>query len=170
MEEYTYSQTRRAMRDGDAFAKVLLGISYIDDGRNQSFVDLGCDLVRHAGETQNCIWAKNVISYLATHRRIVPPVGNFVPVEEDAMTQLKIYADSGNMWAMTAYGDILYKGTSGSKDQVEGAKYLNMAADKSCYLAEELIEEYGIQRVTQPSFGKIYEALKNNDNSKFWLT
>lgn len=169
LEKNVFEQLCENVDNNDAFALTLLGIQYIENYDQHEQFNLGIELITFAGDSKNCIWAKNLLRYIRYVRPFVQPFTDYVLVEKDALEQLKIYADSGNMWAMTALGNLLFTGYSNPQNKDEGAKYLNMAADKSCYLALELIQEYGIKRVSQPAFGKIYDALKNKDYSKFWL-
>lgn len=164
-----FEQLCKDVSKKDAFALSLLGIQYIENANQQEMFDLGIEMVTYAGESKNCIWAKNLLRYIRFVRPFEQPFTAHVLIESDALEQLRIYADSGNMWAMTAYGNLLYTGYSNPQNKEEGAKYLNMAADRMCYLALELIDDYGIIREPQPTFGKIYDALKNKDYSKFWL-
>lgn len=167
MQYKQYEQITTIGRN-DAFAMTILGLYYLDYGETQEIINHGFEYLQYAGQGRNCIWAKNILFGLRGGE-LEQPVSRHILVEYDALEQLRIYADSGNMWAMTAYGNLLYTGLSNPQNKEEGAKYLNMAADRMCYFALELIEEYGIKREPQPSFGKIYDALKNKDYSKFWL-
>lgn len=169
MDEKTTTQLHQALKNEDAFAMTIIGIYYIDNGTNQNDIDRGFKIIYHSGISKNCIFAKNILMGLRANKDFIRPILKCTLVESDALEQLRIYADSGNMWAMTVYGNLLYTGYSNPQNKEEGAKYLNMAADRMCYFALELIEEYGIKREPQPSFGKIYDALKNKDYSKFWL-
>lgn len=168
MNNNSFEQLATDAQKKDVFAISLMGVYQIDYGRTQETVDNGLDLLEYAGNGKNCIWSKNILFGLRVGE-LEQPVSRHILVESDALEQLRIYADSGNMWAMTAYGNLLYTGYSNPQNKEEGAKYLNMAADRMCYLALELIEDYGIIREPQPTFGKIYDALKNKDYSKFWL-
>lgn len=169
MKENTYTQLVDAVREKDAFAMTILGAYFLDNGNTQEVVDCGCSYLKVAGETKNCIWAKNILFLLYRIEEFKQPFSRQVLVEADALQQLKIYADKGNRWAMTAYGNLVFTGLSNPQNKEEGATYLNMAADRSCLLAHELIEEYGIKRVIRPAFGEMYDALMNKDYSKFWL-
>lgn len=168
MQKQTFTQLQDNTKENDAFAATIIGLLYLDTGTTQEIINLGIEHIIFAGNHKNCIWAKNVLSALGGIE-FKQPFSKYVLVESDAIEQLKIYSEQGNMWAMTALGNLLFTGYSNPQNKEEGAKYLNMAADKSCYLALELIQEYGIKRVSQPAFGKIYDALKNKDYSKFWL-
>lgn len=168
MNQDSFFQLSQASDNHDAFAITLAGVYFLDNGNTTEIIQMGANNIQFAGNQKNCIWAKNVLSALRGIE-FKQPFSKHVLVETDALEQLKIYADSGNKWAMTALGNLLFTGRSNPQNKEEGAKYLNMAADKSCYLALELIQEYGIKRVSQPTFGKIYDALKNKDYSKFWL-
>ena len=168
MKELSYKQIKESIDYADAFALTILGVLYLDNGTTKDIINCGVEYIQYAGQGKNCILAKNILSSLRSIE-FKQPFSRHVLVEADALEQLKIYSEQGNMWAMTALGNLLFTGYSNPQNKEEGAKYLNMAADKSCYLALELIQEYGIKRVSQPAFGKIYDALKNKDNSKFWL-
>lgn len=168
MNGSTLEQVLYAANNQDAFAITILGLYHLDNAKTSDELKEGVHCLTIAGNSRNCIWAKNVLSALGGIE-YKQPFSKHVLVESDALEQLKIYSEQGNMWAMTALGNLLFTGYSNPQNQEEGAKYLNMAAAKSCYLALELIQEYGIKRVSQPTFGKIYDALKNKDYSKFWL-
>lgn len=168
MQDPTFTQLQQAVEQNDAFAATIMGMYLLDNGTSQEDIKAGCDLLAFAGEGKNCIWAKNVLFAL----RGIPfrqPFSKQILVENDALEQLRIYASQDNIWAMTALGNLLYTGYSNPQNREEGAKYLNMAADRQCLLAAELIADYGIKRQSQPTFGKLYDALKNKDYSKFWL-
>lgn len=168
MQGKAFEQLTNAANSQNVFAITTLGLFYLDNANNSEELNEGVHCLTIAGEARNCIWAKNVLSALRGIE-FKQPFSKYILVEADALEQLKIYSEQGDMWAMTALGNLLLTGYSNPQNKEEGAKYLNMAADKSCYLAIELIQEYGIKRVSQPSFGKIYDALKNKDYSKFWL-
>lgn len=168
MNQESFIQLSQASDAHDAFAITLAGVYFLDNGNTTEIIQMGVNNIQIAGNHKNCIWAKNVLSALRGIE-FKQPFSKYVLVEADALEQLKIYSELGNMWAMTALGNLLFTGYSNPQNKEEGAKYLNMAADKSCFLALELIQEYGIKRVSQPAFGKIYDALKNKDYSKFWL-
>lgn len=162
------TQLKDCLQAKDVYGITILGVEYLDNGNTQEDINRGIEYIKYAGEGRNCIWAKNILFSLRGGN-LDQPVSKHILIESDALEQLKIYADGGNIWAMTALGNLLFTGYSNPQNKDEGAKYLNMAADKSCYLALELIQKYGIKRVSQPAFGKIYDALKNKDYSKFWL-
>lgn len=168
MNGTTLEQVLHAANNQDVFAITILGLFYLDNASTSEELEEGVHCITIAGEARNCIWAKNVLTALRGVE-FKQPFSKSVLVESDALEQLKIYSEQGNMWAMTALGNLLFTGYSNPQNKEEGAKYLNMAADKSCYLALELIQEYGIKRVSRPAFGEIYEALRNKDYSKFWL-
>lgn len=168
MYDSSFEQLLHAAEAQNVFAITTLALYHLDNANNSEELKEGIRCLTIAGEARNCIWAKNVLTALRGIE-FKQPFSKCILVESDALEQLKIYSEQGDMWAMTALGNLLYTGYSNPQNKEEGAKYLNMAADKSCYFALELIQEYGIKRVSQPTFGKIYDALNNKDYSQFWL-
>lgn len=145
MNEDTYKQIIEAANSNDAFAQTILGMFYLDTASSQNIIDEGVKILCHSGDLKNCIWAKNALFFIRRSKGFNTPLSKHILVEDDALTQLKNYADSGNMWAMTAYGNLRYLGYSNAKNKDEGIEYLRKGAISGCLLANEYMVSYGIK-------------------------
>lgn len=146
MTEKSFSQIKKAICDEDPFAITLFGLYLLDNANTQTDINNGINYLQFAGRSRNCIWAKNVISFLAKNGDVGQPVSEKVLVETYAFEQLRRYADNGNIWAMTALGQLLYTRNSNLIKKAQGENYLKIAASRGCSFAEEMISDYGIIR------------------------
>lgn len=135
--------------DSSPLALTWLAIEYIENAETNSLFEKGVELLQFAGDHKNVIWAKNIMTYLRYVRPLEQPISHHVLVESDALEQLRLYAEKGDMWAMLSLGHLLYTGFSNPRNNTEGALWLNRAADHGCLLAMNLIVQYGITRNRQ---------------------
>ena len=162
MNEETYRQVIDAANSNDAFAQTILGMFYLDTANTQNVTDEGYRILCHSGDMKNCIWAKNALFYIRRSKGFKTPLSKFILVEDDALTQLKNYADSGNMWAMTAYGNLRYLGHSNTRNKDEGIEYLRKGAIAGCLLANEYMFSYGIK--FQHPNDTLFQSIKSTIN------
>lgn len=165
MTSQSYYQIENAANENDGFALTLLGVLLIN-GRQE--VENGVKKILFAADAKNVMWAKNIKRYMQAFNPWELPIHHHALVDSDTREQLEIYSEEGNMWAMTILGDLYYHGKVTVQNRNEASILLNKAANKGCLFANELIEEYGIQR--QYSFAlDILCKFKDKETSRFWL-
>lgn len=157
-------------QEKSAFAVAILAVFYIENAQNDAMMQKGVELLQMAGDGKNVLWAKNIMLYMRKIRPLEQPFSHHTLVEDETLKQLEIYAAKGDVWAMTILGKLLYTGYSNPKNESDGTKYLNIAADRGCLLAQEYIDEYGISKSNVLAFDKMYDAFQNLNGQQWWMT
>lgn len=148
MSEKAWQQLVEAAQQGDGFALTLVGLHLIN---SQTNVEKGAELIIHAADGKNVIWAKHLASYMRQNQPCQLPLQNQITLDDYALVQLFKYISEGNSWAMLALGDMYYQGISVPCDKKQGemllsfAMILNIGWMSKNLLAHELVEEYGFQ-------------------------
>ncbi|MBR3027933.1 MAG: hypothetical protein IKH58_07325 [Bacteroidales bacterium] len=164
MNKSSISQIIDASKN-DGFALAILGTYCINTQKN---VETGAKFIFGAADHNNVIWAKNLQFYLRRFKQWELPIEHHALVDNDAIEQLKIYVGKGNMWAMTILGSLYYWGNVVAQNRKDAADLLYWAAQDGCFLAKELLQEYGLHP-QNPSLSDIVRKFTVKDNSKFWI-
>lgn len=164
MNKLSISQIIDASKS-DGFALAILGTYLIN---TQKDVEAGIELIYGAADNHNVIWAKNLQFYLSKFKQWKLPIEHHALVDNDAIEQLKIYVGKGNIWAMTILGSLYYWGNVVPQNKCDAADMLYWAAQNGCFLAKELLQEYGLYP-QNPTLSDIMRKFTVKDNSEFWL-
>lgn len=161
--------TRRQLIDAanknNGFAIILLGTHLIN---SQEDVEAGANLIMHAADVKNVLWAKNLKLYLRTINQCELPIHYHALLDSDAREQLEIYVAENDYWAMTILGDLLYQGRVVAQDRETAEILLGRAANSGCLYAKELVDVYGLS-TTKAMTSDILKKFKNTNNQRFWM-
>jgi len=157
-----------AANHGNGFALTLLAIAYIENQSNNQMVQSGFRLLNIAALDKNVIWAKCIRLFFKSGDQLPLPIIDHALVDSDAITQLQLYADDGDMWAQAILGYLLYEGKVTVQNVQKGSILLIKSAKSGCLCAKEIVDKYGIgYSFTETE--QIYEKLKDHNNSRYWL-
>lgn len=161
-------QLQQAAQNHDGFALTLLGQVMIDHFQTDEAIGQGIDLINYAALDKNVLWAKCLRLYMAKTDFPQLPIADYALVNDDAITQLHLYAKEGNIWAQAALGNLLYQGKTTIQNREEAARLLCQSASNGCLWAQELVSHYRISN-TKWVATQIHKRLTDRDNSRYWL-
>lgn len=155
-----------AVNDNNGFALTLLGLYLIN---SQEDIEAGINMLVHAADAKNVLWAKNLKLYLRTFEdKSKLPIDYHALVDSDTREQLEYYITENDYWAMTILGDMLYQGRVMPQDRDAAEELLGRAANMGCLYASELINEYGLS-TAKAMASDILKKFKNTNNPKYWI-
>ena len=164
MTEQTISQLQKATSDNDGFAMTLLGVLLIN---MQEDSDVGFQMICHAADAKNVMWAKDLHRYIRGFELLGLPLEDHALVSSDAREQMEIYVAENDYWAMAILGNLLYRGKVLPQERARAEELLGWAAHLGCSYAQELVEEYGIS-TTRAIAADILRRFSDKDNKKYW--
>ena len=151
--------------NNNGFAITLLGMQLIN---TQEDIEAGTNLIMHAADVKNVLWAKNLKLYLRTINQCELPIHYHALLDSDAREQLEIYVAENDYWAMTILGDLLYQGRVVAQDRKTAEILLGRAANMGCLYAKELVDEYGLS-TARAMASDIIKKYKSTNNQKYWM-
>ena len=107
MNETSRKQLIEAAKNNNGFAITLLGVYLINSQEN---IETGVEMIFHAADNKNVLWAKNLKLYLRGFKKWDLPIDYHALIDSDAKEQLENYVAEKDYWAMTILGDLLYQG------------------------------------------------------------
>lgn len=168
MERQTILQLQQSVQNGDAFAMTLFGLLLADGQLGEDAMSDGMQMIEYAAESKNVIWAKCLWRYVRSSREIVHPIALHATVDDDAISQLQIYAEEGNMWAQAVLGNMYYMKECTGEERETANCLICRSSEMGCLFAMELMKAYQINN-TKYVASSILERFKNKDKSKYWL-
>ncbi len=129
-----------AYRQGNPFAGTLAGV-LLFEGRNvQRNLEGGLQVLRQMME-RRIAWAQNLVLYAERVNPSDTMLSHNALASTEAISQLKAYADKGDLWAMTILGMLLTAGSATPAQPQSGMAYLQAAASAGVIFASDLIQE-----------------------------
>lgn len=141
MRQESIKQIWDAGRNNDPYALVLMGL-WMYEGKvvcpnRQTAIQI---LVNMANA--NIIWAKNLVLYIKHMSNGTYNIEDKALVTTEATNQMMNAAKNGNLFAMTALGELYYNGKTTLKDQDTAIVLLTQASEKGCLYAQDLLAKY----------------------------
>lgn len=166
MNANSREQLVEAANYNNGFALTLLGLYLIN---SQEDIEAGINVLVHAADAKNVLWAKNLKLYLRTFRdNIELPIDYHALVDSDTREQLENYIAENDYWAMTILGDMLYQGRVMPQDRDTAEELLGRATNMGCLYASELVNKYGLS-TAKAMASDILKKFKNTNNPKYWI-
>lgn len=168
MRQETVNQIWQACQKGDPYAMTEMGIlfyegKYIKPSRQQGF-----NLLQQAANN-NVVWAQNLILYITRVNKEEANISQKALVNTQAMRQLEQAGQDGNVFALTAIGELYYYGYTTPQDRNTAIEYLNRAAGSGCLWAQDMLQDIiGSQNRSNGS-SNLIERFRNKDNSRYYL-
>ena len=168
MRQESVNQIWQACQKGDPFAMTEMGLlfyegKYIKPSRQQGF-----NLLQQAANN-NVVWAQNLILYITRVNKEEANISQKALVNTQAMRQLEQAGQDGNVFALTAIGELYYYGYTTPQDRNTAIEYLNRAAGSGCLWAQDILQDIiGSQNRSNGS-SNLIERFRNKDNSRYYL-
>lgn len=168
MTDQALLQLQQAAQNHDGFAITLLGQVMIDRFRTDEAIGQGIKLIDHAALDKNVLWAKCLRLYMAKTDAPRLPIADYALVDNDAITQLQLYAEEENMWAQAVLGNLLHQSKATIQNREEAARLLCRSVDNGCQWAKELVSHYCISN-TRWMATQIHRRITDRDSRRYWL-
>lgn len=143
MRQESIDQIFNAGRDGDPFAITIMGLWFYDGKQTMRDRLRGLNLLKSASDA-NVVWAQNLLLYINGMPYVSEDIADSAIVSTEATDQMISAAQQGNIFAMTALGQLWYEGKTTPQDKTMAYNLLNNAAQRGCLWAQELLQEYHI--------------------------
>lgn len=143
MRQESIDQIFNAGRDGDPFAITIMGLWFYDGTLIMRDRLRGINLLKSASDA-NVVWAQNLLLYINGMPYVSEDIADSAIVSTEATDQMILAAQQGNIFAMTALGQLWYEGKTTPQDRTMAYNLLNNAAQRGCLWAQELLQEYHI--------------------------
>lgn len=143
MKQESIDQIFNAGRNGDAFAITIMGLWFYDGKQIMGDRLCGLGLLKSASDA-NVVWAQNLLLYINGMPYVSEDIADSTIVSTEAIDQMILAAQQGNIFAMTALGQLLYEGKTTPQNKTMAYSLLNNAAQQGCLWAQELLQEYHI--------------------------
>lgn len=143
MRQESIDQIFNAGRDGDPFAITIMGLWFYDGKQIMRDRLRGLNLLKSASDA-NVVWAQNLLLYINGMPYVSEDIADSAIVSTEATDQMILAAQQGNIFAMTALGQLWYEGKTTPQDKTMAYNLLNNAAQRGCLWAQELLQGYHI--------------------------
>lgn len=164
MRQESIKQIWEAGKKNDPYALVLMGL-WMYEGRIV-FPDrqTAIQILTHMANA-NIIWAKNLVLYINHMSNGTFDIADKALVTTEATNQMMNAAKNGNLFAMTALGELYYNGKTTPKDQDTAIVLLTHASEKGCLYAQDLLAKYK----NSSSLFEQFPSYKKLGTSQWWL-
>ena len=168
MRQESVNQIWQACQKGDPFAMTEMGLlfyegKYIKPSRQQGF-----SLLQQAANN-NVIWAQNLILYITRVNKEEANISQKALVNTQAMHQLEQAGQNGNVFALTAIGELYYYGYTTPQDRNTAVEYFNRAAGSGCLWAQDILRDIIGSQNRNNASSNLIERFRNKDNSRYYL-
>lgn len=141
MRQESIKQIWEAGKNNDPYALVLMGL-WMYEGKNvfpnrKTAIQILMNMAN-----ANIIWAKNLVLYINHMSNGTFDIADKALVTTEATNQMMNAAKNGNLFAMTALGELYYNGKTTPKDQDTAIVLLTHASEKGCLYAQDLLTKY----------------------------
>lgn len=164
MRQETIKQIWEAGRKNDPYALVLMGLWMYEGKIVYPDRKTAIQILTNMAST-NIIWAQNLVLYINQMSNGTFNIADKALVTTEATRQMMNAAKNGNLFAMTALGELYYNGKTTPKDQDTAIVLLTQASEKGCLYAQDLLMKYkGASSLFDkfPSYNKL-------GTSQWWL-
>lgn len=164
MRQESIKQIWEAGKNNDPYALVLMGL-WMYEGKNvfpnrKTAIQILMNMAN-----ANIIWAKNLVLYINHMSNGAFDIADKALVTTEATNQMMDAAKNGNLYAMTALGELYYNGKTTPKDQDTAIVLLTHASEKGCLYAQDLLTKY---KGSSSLFDK-FPSYNKLATSQWWL-
>lgn len=168
MRQESVNQIWQACQNGDPYAMTEMGLLFYEGRYIKSSRQQGFNLLQQAANN-NVVWAQNLILFITRVNKEDANISQKALVSTKAMHQLEQAGQSGNLFALTAIGELYYYGYTTPQDRNTAVEYLNRAAGSGCLWAQDILQDIiGSQNRSNGS-SNLIERFRNKDNSRYYL-
>ncbi len=166
IRQESVNQIWEAGRNGDPFALTIMGLwQYEGEIINQN-VQNGAELIRQLAP--NVIWANDILMFINNHPGDYD-VSNSYIVSGQATQQMGEALQNGNVFALTALGELYYRGKNVPQNKQVAMNYIQNAAQMGCLWAQDLLQEFiEDEQSPAPSYNHVFKH-RSEDSSRWWL-
>ena len=140
MRQESVNQIWHASQNGDPFAMTKMGILFYEGKYVKSSKQQGLSLLQQAAKN-DVAWAQNIVLYITNVNPNDPLVSKHAIISSEAVHQLEEAGRNGNMFALSALGELYYYGYTTPQDRVSAIEYLNHSAKNGCLWAQDILQE-----------------------------
>lgn len=127
----------------DPFALTVMGLWLYEGKFVQQNAQLGYNILSQLAP--NIIWAHDLLMYIQNFHSSYD-VSSHAIVTTEATQQMGQAIEQGNLFALTALGELYYDGKTVPQHKDLAISYLQGAAKKGCLWAQDLLKNYGIKQ------------------------
>lgn len=153
-------------RDGDPFALTIMGLWQYEGIIIHQDLQNGLSLLSQVA--QNIIWAHDILSFIKSNPNVCDVSNNYI-VSGQATQQMGEALQNNNVLAMTALGDLYYRGKNAPQNKQVAVHYIQTAAQLGCLWAQDLLQEIA---ETEQAPAQSYDHIFRNEadyNRRWWL-
>ena len=166
IRQESVNQIWEAGRNGDPFALTIMGLWQYEGSIINQNVQNGVAILSQVA--QNVIWAHDVLSFINSNPNVYDVSNNYV-ISGQATQQMGEALQNNNVFAMTALGDLYYRGKNGPQNKQVAVHYIQTAAQMGCLWAQDLLQEIA---ETEQAPAQNYDHIFKNeaeDSRRWWL-
>ena len=168
MRQETVNQIWQAYQNGDPFAMTEMGVLFYEGRYIKPSQQQGLSLLQQAA-SNNIVWAQNLVLYATRVNKDDTQITKSALVTAQAIQQLEQAGLNGNLFALTAIGELYYYGYTTPQDRNTATEYLNRAANGGCLWAQDILQEISGGQTNEVSKTNLLNRFGNKDNSRYFL-
>ncbi len=139
MRQESINQIWEAGRNGDPFALTVMGLWLYEGEILNRDMQSGLSILNQVA--QSVIWAHDILTFVNANPYLTN-VSERYTVSGQATQQMGEAMQHNNVFAMTALGDIYYRGKNAPQNRQVAVNYVQTAAQMGCLWAQDLLKEY----------------------------
>ena len=152
MRQESINQIWEAGRNGDPFALTVMGLWLYEGEIINQDMQSGLSILNQVA--QSVIWAHDILTFVNANPYLTN-VSERYTVSGQATQQMGEALQHNNVFAMTALGDIYYRGKNAPQNRQVAIQYVQAAAQMGCLWAQDLLKEY-IDNANDPTMSYDY--------------
>lgn len=165
IRQESVNQIWEAGRNGDPFALTIMGLWQYEGRIINQDVQNGLNILSQLAP--NVIWANDIVAFISSNPGVYDVSNNYV-VSGQATQQMGEALQNNNVFAMTALGELYYRGKNVPQNKQVAFNYVQTAAKIGCLWAQDLLQEYAEnEQAPAPNYDNIFRH--RTDNSRWWL-
>lgn len=167
VRQESVNQIWEAGRNGDPFALTIMGLWQYEGSIIHQDVQNGLGILSQVA--QNVIWANDILTFINSNPHVYD-VSNSYSISGQATQQMGEALQNNNVFAMTALGDLYYRGKNAPQNRQVAIHYLQTAAQIGCMWAQDLLHEIAeTEQAPAQSYDNIFKN-EAEDNRRWWLS
>ena len=154
-------------RNGDPFALIIMGLWQYEGNIINQDAQNGVNILNQLAP--NIIWANDIMTFINANPGVFD-VSNHYVVSGQATQQMGEALQNNNVFAMTALGDLYYRGKNVPQNKQVAFHYIQTAAQMGCLWAQDLLQDIA---ETEQAPAQNYDHIFKNeaeDNRRWWLS
>lgn len=168
MRQESVNQIWQACQNGDPYAMTEMGLLFYEGKHIKPSRQQGLNLLLQAANN-NVVWAQNLVLYITKVNNIETDISKKALVSTQAIQQLERVGNSGNIFALTAIGELYYYGYTTPQDRNTAVEYLNRTAGLGCLWAQDILQDIIASQNHSSSSFNLLDRFKNEDKSRYFL-